>query len=247
MKRRASTGILGAITAVGLSLGAFADIKENPYQSIVARNPFGLRPMPVPAQPPVEPTPAPPLPEIKLTGITTLLGTSKALFQYEDKQTKKLEFPSPLSEGQTYKTFTVLGIDIENQRVRIQNGETQATLDFVNDGVKPIVVASAPVPTRLPSPNPIPPPLRSNPVPNNPSASNANSRVLVLGGLSAASPSSAVGTPVQQTASQPTMSREEAEALIEIARQKFQGQPGAQILPPTALGSALNQSPAASR
>jgi hypothetical protein len=238
MKRRISLGILGALIVAAWSLGAFADIKGNPYQSIVARNLFGLRPMPTLAQPPVETTlTPPPLPEIKLLGITTLLSAPKALLQYEDKQTKKVEFPSPLSEGETYKTFTVLGIDVENERVRVRNGETETTLDFINHGVK---VAPAPPPVvRAPTPNINLPsfPQRLN------LGSNTNSRVVVVGGSSTASPSPAVGTPEQPTALQPVMSRDEAEALIEIARQKYQGQPGSKILLPTRLGNALNQSP----
>lgn len=242
MKRRASVAIVVAIVVAGSSSGAFADIGKNPYESIVARNPFGLRPIPPPKATEVEPTPVAPLSEIKLLGITTLLASSKALFQYEDWQTKKVEFPSPLSEGDTYKTFTVLAIDVENQRVHIRNGGTQTTLDFVNNGVKAIMVTAAPVPTpRLLPPNLIPPSLQPNPIPNNPSAPNARSGVIVLGPLPVESPSPNSSRPMQQTTVPPAMSREEAEALIEITRQKFEGQPGSQILPPTRLGNALGQ------
>jgi hypothetical protein len=252
MKRRASVAIVVAIVVVGSSPGAFADLGKNPYESIVARNPFGLRPIPPPKAIEVEPTPVAPLSEIKLLGITTLLTSSKALFQYEDWQTKKVEFPSPLSEGDTYKTFSVLAIDVENQRVRIRNGGTQTTLDFVNNGVKAIVVATAPAPTpRLLPPHHVPPSDQPNPVPNDPSAPNARSGVIVLGPLPVESPSPNSSRPRQQTALPPAMSREEAEALIEIARQKSQmqekagqpqrGQPASQIFPPTSVGNALQQ------
>jgi hypothetical protein len=136
MKHGIHVSIVGTVAMAGLSLNAVAGLNSNPYEVIVVRNPFGLRPIPViePTKPPT--TPAPPLPEIKITGITTLLGAPKALFQYEDKEAKRLEFPSPLSEGESYKVLMVVSIDSENGRVCIKNGDTEMTLDFVNNGVK---------------------------------------------------------------------------------------------------------------
>src|SRR5215475_11822548 len=48
---------------------------ENPYQGIIDRNVFGLRP---PPPPPSNEPPKPPIPAINLTGITTLLGKKMA-------------------------------------------------------------------------------------------------------------------------------------------------------------------------
>jgi hypothetical protein len=120
----------------GSSFSVFAEIKDNRYQVIIDRNPFGLRPIPPPPQPKVEEAPAPPPPDIKLTGITTLLGTPRAMLQVEDKQTKKFSFPT-IAQGDTEGAITVLEIDTESMRVRIRNGEAETTLDFKNNGVQP--------------------------------------------------------------------------------------------------------------
>src|SRR5262245_53678278 len=48
---------------------------KNPYQGIVERNVFGLKPPPPPAPPPEQPKP--PV-NITLTGITTILGKKRA-------------------------------------------------------------------------------------------------------------------------------------------------------------------------
>lgn len=122
----------------GFSLGAFAELKENPYQVIIDRNPFGLRPIPPPPEvKPPDPITPPPL-DIKLTGITTLLGPPRALLEITDPQTKKVDRPSPFVEGDVYKdTITIVSIDAENNRVKIRNGAAETTLDFEKNGIKP--------------------------------------------------------------------------------------------------------------
>src|SRR5829696_571497 len=90
MKRGSILGTLIALLVVGFSLTAFAELKDNPYQVIIDRNPFGLRPIPPPPVAVVDTNPpAPPPPDIKLTGITTLLGEPRVMLQIEDKQSKK--------------------------------------------------------------------------------------------------------------------------------------------------------------
>lgn len=145
MKRGTVTGILGTIIVAGFSLGAFADVTENPYQVIIDRNPFGLKPIPPPPEAPKQEVPVTPPPEIKLTGITTLGAFPKVFLQLEDKQTKKADFPPPLAAGETYKELTVVSIDVDNNTVRIRNGDAESTLDFEKNGVK-ATVAAAPVP-----------------------------------------------------------------------------------------------------
>ena len=100
MKSGTITGLLGGAIVAGFSLGAFAEVKENPYQVILERNPFGLRPIPIiePPKPPEPPAP-PPL-EIKLTGITTLGGPPRVFLEFTDPQTKKVDRPSPMNEGE---------------------------------------------------------------------------------------------------------------------------------------------------
>src|SRR5205809_329503 len=55
-----------------------AEPQDNPYQSIVDRNVFALKPPPPPPDP--EATKAPPV-KITLTGITTILGNKRALMK----------------------------------------------------------------------------------------------------------------------------------------------------------------------
>src|SRR5882672_6816749 len=52
----------------------------NPYQGIVDRNVFGLKPPPAPPRPEDN---KPPLPPIILTGITTILGNKRALMNMQ--------------------------------------------------------------------------------------------------------------------------------------------------------------------
>jgi hypothetical protein len=197
MKRGTITGLFGTILVAGFSLGAFADVKENPYQVIIDRNPFGLKAIPIP-EPPKQPE-APPIPppEIKLTGITTLGEQPKAFLQVEDKQTKKTEFPPPLAAGENFKGLMVVSIDVENNTVRIKNDDAETTLDFVNNGVKTASAGGvAPVahPGGIAPLNqgglPIPPAAGAAYNPNsaipNPAAASSGRTALVSGGTATA-------------------------------------------------------------
>jgi hypothetical protein len=134
---------------LGLSLAtlgstARADLKSHPYQVIIERNPFNLRPIPPPVVAATTETNAPPVPppEIKLTGITTLSGAPKVFLQVEDKQTKKASFPPPLAAGDSHQDIQIVWIDVENNTVRIKNGDAESTLDFDKNGVKAAVAAA---------------------------------------------------------------------------------------------------------
>src|ERR1041385_2220727 len=144
-----------AVFAAGLGLKARGEIKDHPYQVIIDRTPFGLRPIPPPVQPVTETNaPVEPPPDIKLTGITTLLGAPKVILQLEDKKTKKPSFPPPMAVGDSDPSgITVLAIDTENMKVRIKNGEAETTLDFKNNGVKAgaaVASSAAPLPGVVP-------------------------------------------------------------------------------------------------
>jgi hypothetical protein len=148
LNHRIMTGLVGTT----LVATAVANVQESPYRVIVARNPFGLRPIPILVEKAPEPTPPPALPEVKITGITTLLGAARVTLQYEDKEAKKVEFPPLLREGERYKNLVIERIDTDSQTVVIRNGDVRTTLDFVHNGVKPsaqpTMVASA-----TPAPN----------------------------------------------------------------------------------------------
>ncbi|HTD68225.1 MAG TPA: hypothetical protein VK846_17005 [Candidatus Limnocylindria bacterium] len=254
MKSGTITGLLSGIILGGFSLGAFAELKDNPYQVIVDRNPFGLKPVPI-VEPPKPPdVPAPPPLDIKLTGITTLLGPPRALLEFTDPQTKKTDRPSPFVEGDVYKdSITIVSIDAENNRVRIKNGDAETTLDFDKNGIKPNLAASAP-PVAHPGVAPLGlgMPAAGQPTP-------ASGRSAILGGGAAAvapNPAAAGGLPPRPVRTdtgaaivggyqpyqpaavtapaQPTMSREDAIARIQAQKAAFQqaGNPAARILPP---------------
>ena len=293
MKSGTITGLLGGAIVAGFSLGAFAEVKENPYQVILERNPFGLRPIPIiePPKPPEPPAP-PPL-EIKLTGITTLGGPPRVFLEFTDPQTKKVDRPSPMNEGEIYKdNITIVSIDAENQVVKLRVGDKERTLDFDHDGIKAggASVAGAPVPhPGLPINPAVPPPLTSFPGTAAAGAGAGPARGSIVGGASGGTP--AVGNPAgafpgynpaassslgglptrplrtdngtaivggfgtppasaQPVPVQPTtMTREQAEATIELRRRQLEAQnhPAAIIMPPTSLGNALKGPPTPGR
>ena len=284
MKSGTIRGLLGAAIVAGFSISAFAEIKENPYQVIIDRNPFNLRPIPPPPPPPTETNaPAEPPPEVKLTGITTLLGTPKVFLQLEDKKTKKPSFPPPMAAGDSEDGITIVSIDTENLKVRIKNGDAETTLDFKNNGVKPggaavASVAGIPPPGVMPLKPAVPPaipgvptaqagaantgraivaggapstaaynPAAANPyagvVPPRPVRSDNNLAIVAGGGSQIYNPNAQTPTPP------PSYNRQEAEAIMELTRQRLQqqeqsgkvapGQPPSALIPPTALGRAL--------
>jgi len=300
MKRGSIVRTLVALFVVGFALAASAELKENPYQIIIDRNPFKLSPPPPPPTPTVTETnpPAPPPPDIKLTGITTLLGAPRVMLQVEDKQSKKFLFPT-LEEGETANGITIVAIDAENMKVRVKNGDAETTLDFKNNGVKPgagAVAATTPAPQHGLMPLGAAPAHPAAAAAAAAAAANQSRGAIVAGGVPAptttpavnyaATPGSVPGAssvgalgaggipprPVRTDGAiigggaggnvynpnapriptqQPAMSREEAEARIELARQQLKaqqeagqlklGQPTPNILPPTGLGRALNQ------
>ncbi len=76
----ASAFLLGGAIHVAL-----ADAKPNPYQAIIERNPFALKPPP----PKQETTPAPvvvPLGKVVLTGITSLGPAPRALLEITEQE-----------------------------------------------------------------------------------------------------------------------------------------------------------------
>src|SRR5580765_3423291 len=80
--------LLGGCLAVGTPPAVFAETTPNPYQVIVERNPFGLKPVPPPPEPaPV--APATPPGKVILTGITTIFGTPRALLEITEQEAGK--------------------------------------------------------------------------------------------------------------------------------------------------------------
>ena len=113
-------------------------VSTNPYQAIVARNPFGLRPPPPPAPPPeVLPQVVPSA--LKLTGVTTLLGGKRAMFALQEPG--KTNVVSDLVREGDWDTMItnlqVLTIDERAGVVKVAFGGRDLELDFENNGIKP--------------------------------------------------------------------------------------------------------------
>ncbi len=141
----ALAGVIGGTT----SHGAPSVRTRDSYQSIVERNPFGLKPPPPPPDPSLSAPPIPPpvKTDISLTGITTIgypKVPKRAYFQTKEANKKDPNFYA-LSEGQSKDNIEVLHIDEKRPAtVKIRMGGTEQTLTFESNGIKP--PASAPMP-----------------------------------------------------------------------------------------------------
>ena len=220
---------------------------DNPYQGIIERNVFGLKP---PAPPPDPEANKPPPATIYLTGITTILGNKRALMKMTPPVTKPGEQPKEqsytMAEGERDGGLEVLEIDEKAGTVKVNNYGTVATIDFESNAVK---AAPRPVPGTLPMPG-MPPAMRPglpvpgamgggvNPMPNRPlrvapgaGASYAPQAATGAGlpGMNVASnPSATAQAPVQEGSS----SLEENLMMLEINRIKNQPLVEAGMMPP---------------
>jgi len=233
---------------------AITDDSANPYNGIVERNVFGLKP---PTPPPPVDTKKTDLSPITLTGVTTILSSKRALFNLQTPGKPVQSFI--LAEGQRDGDIEVLEIDEKGPgggSVKIKQSGTIQTLTFDKNGVKlPASVAVA-APNPLGSaPNPQPAFVAPNPyvpaagrqtasfnttqkVPVN---SGTPAQVGQAGGISpgfGATPGQAP-QPVQQ---QPQLSREEGVLLLEVNHRIAveTGDDTAKIFPPTELDPTRN-------
>jgi len=121
----------------------------NPYEGIVERNVFSLKPPPPPGPAPTATSPAV---KMTLTGITTILGKKQALLCAQvpplgPTQPAKQE-SYILAEGQRDGDIEVVSIDENAGVVKITNRGSPETLDFVNNGAK--IVNTGPGPAGAP-------------------------------------------------------------------------------------------------
>ncbi|MGC8989499.1 MAG: hypothetical protein ACP5MD_05205 [Verrucomicrobiia bacterium] len=110
---------------------------ESLYQSIIARNAFGLRPPPPPTPPP-DPTPQVTPSALKLTGITTLYGGKRAMFVLQEPNKPQL-ISDLVREGEKDTVITnleVLSIDERAGVVRVVYGGKELSLNFQDNGLK---------------------------------------------------------------------------------------------------------------
>lgn len=151
----------------------------NPYQAIVDRNVFALKPPPPPPDPEAN---KPPPPKILLTGIYEMGGTKRVLMKVampaKPPEPAK-EVPLTLSEGMREGEIEVLEIDTVARTAKVNNFGTITTLDFTNNGAK-MVAAAAP---GRPS-GPGMPPGMAAPSPGMPNPAAAPPSSFVPGGMS---------------------------------------------------------------
>jgi len=122
--------LVWTIVLASASLQSWGDEKSNPYDVIVDRNPFQLKPPPPPVDPnatPVTP-PAPPA-TVELTGITSILSSKRALFEIIPGPGKQMIKPI-LAEGERVESVEVVSIDVEKNEVTIKNGTLVTNLTF---------------------------------------------------------------------------------------------------------------------
>lgn len=142
----------GILCAAFLVQDAGAVTPDNPFQSIVDRNVFGLKPPPPPPAPP-EP-PKPPLPPIALTGIMTGIGKKRALLEgvmpaKPPDQPKKSFYT--LGEGEQQDEIKVLKIDEKANTVELTLMGVQTNLTFAAKA-PPSAPAPGQPPPGIPSP-----------------------------------------------------------------------------------------------
>lgn len=155
--------IAGGLALCTAASAITAESSANPYQTIIDRNVFSLKP-PTPPPDPAEVNKAPAL-KITLTGITTILGNKRVLMKTAAPQAKPGEPPKTeqsyiLTEGQRDGDIEVLEIDDKAGSVKVNNAGSVMTLTFEKDGAK-LPATQAPVPLGVPGA----PPARAFPQP----------------------------------------------------------------------------------
>jgi hypothetical protein len=132
-----------------------------PYQGIVDRNVFALRPPPPPPPPKDD---RPPPPKIYMTGITTLFNKKLVLLKVTlpaKPGTKAEEEAYTLGENERQGEIQVLSIDEKNGIVKVDDYGMITNLNWTDNGIK----VATPAPQQAAAPAGAPPP---NPGPFNP-------------------------------------------------------------------------------
>ncbi len=185
--KRIRSGLIWLTATVVLVCGrdnAMADAKVNPYDAIVERNPFGLKPPPPPA-PPEDPSsklPPAPLATVEVTGITSILSSKRALLEIVPGPGKPMLKPI-MSEGERVDSIEVVSINVEKNEVTIKNGGTITNLTFKVAKSTPGPAAPGALPPA--APGSLPPPSAQTTLNN---YGTGRSSVMMGGGAPAATP-----------------------------------------------------------
>ena len=157
MKQTSACARVVAILLLSSATGcvALAGVDVNRFESILETDPFRLRPTPPPQ--PEAPPPAPPAAPpavVELTGVTSILGSHRALFEITPGPGKPTVRPI-MKEGERVESIELVSIDIARGEVTIRNGTVLTNL--------PLKIARAsgpasPPPGAPPGPGPGGPP-----------------------------------------------------------------------------------------
>jgi hypothetical protein len=228
----------------GLCATSYADPTANPYQGIVDRNVFGLRPPPPP--PSNEPV-RPPPPAVALTGITTILGKKLAFMNVQvpprpGEQAKGGPQSFMLGVGEREGEIEVIDIDEKGGIVKLNDYGVITNVPFAKVPTTP----SAPViAAGIPSPNGN---AGGNPGLVQRSIPGLPQRTVRLGNGLQGNPTTGgmnpglTGTPgaTPQSGAMPKetpMTTEEQVVLMEVERERHRNDPNHPPLPPTELTS----------
>jgi hypothetical protein len=144
---KAGVCAVAALLGAGATPWAKADAKANPYESIVVRNVFALKPPPDPTPPPAPVLPPAPLAKVVLTGVLSMFGKRAALEITEQEAGKPGTVNKPIMrEGERVGSIEVVSIDVEKSTVLIRNGGVETNLMFEVQKA----AAGAPTPAPLP-------------------------------------------------------------------------------------------------
>ena len=168
------------LTAAGLMIASSnllavpaTELKEN-YQSIVERNPFGLKAPTAPAATNIPPPEVKPKVEVFLTGITSIgyPKLPKQAYFYTREQGKKDITYYAMTEGTGKDGIQVLNIDHEKRKVRVKMDNAETVLSFETHGVPVQASAGKPgipgAPGSLPMPGQHQPGVQPLPMPGAP-------------------------------------------------------------------------------
>jgi hypothetical protein len=216
-------------TVLVAACDARADARANPYDSIVERNPFGLKPPPPPDPDAGKPPPPPPAPlaVVELTGITSILSSKRALLEIVPGPGKPMLKPI-LAEGERVESVEVVSINVEKNEVVLKNGNITTNLTFK------VAKASGPATPPPPGAPPAAVPQPAQTSYNQNYGGSGRNNVMVAGGTSATTPTA--GGPNSSGANAPTLSGGTTDG-------GFRSIPSRKILSNTAAQGAPQMSP----
>jgi len=120
---------LGAILAAASCQPSSADVGESPYEVIIERNLFGLKPPP-PIQENLTTNLPPTYAAVRLTGLSDLLGKLVAFLEITEPGPGKTTKRQILKPGDRVDGVEVLQIDLRKSQVKIRNAGIETNLTF---------------------------------------------------------------------------------------------------------------------